>query len=229
MSASRSVARVVTMVMVVGTLFGSPLQAAHASRGKGVVAPAVKRTGNLIKNPGAEAGVSVKGGPVTLPNWHPNNSPAGVLYGAPGGFPDANTPGPPKRGKYFFAGGPLSATGGSTLTQNISFAKYASAIDAGRVSFTLKGWLGGYASDRDYAYVTVSFSDASGEPIASSRQIGPVTNTDRGDQTKFLVRTLQDGVPGLTRSVHIAITFVGLDGAYMDGYADNLSLVLSGI
>lgn len=228
MNASRSAARVVAMAMLLGTLFGSPLQAAHASRGKAMVAPAVKRTANLIKNPGAEGGVSLKGGPITLPHWSLNNAPAGVRYGAPGGFPDANTPGPPSRGKYFFAGG-ASGTSGSTLSQKISLVKYASAIDAGRVSFTLKGWLGGYATDQDYAYVTVYFDDASGDPVASSRQIGPVTHTDRNDQTELLVRTLQDGVPGLTRSIHIAVTFGRFDGAYNDGYADNLSLVLSGI
>jgi hypothetical protein len=230
MSASRSAARVITMAMVVGTLFGSPFQAAHASSEKAVGPAAVKKTKNLIKNPGAEAGNgSSNGSVVNVPNWtrYAGTAATAVKYGASGGFPDASTPGAPNRGHNFFAGGPSSASF-QGFEQDINVSKYRSAIEAGHVKVVLKAWLGGFGAGGDEATVILGFLDASGTTLDDGG-VGPVTNVDRHNQTKFLLRSQSGAIPQATRTIVVLIRFDYSDGSYNDGYADNLSLVLSGI
>jgi hypothetical protein len=232
MNRSRLVARVVTMAMVMGTLFGSPLQAAHASRGKSAGPAVVRKTPNLIKNPGAQSGTgSTDGSIVTVPNWSTYSDATVVQYGSPGGFPDANTPGPPQRGTNFFDGG-LNTLGlyplQTELQQTVRLGRFRAAIDAGRVSFTAKAWLGGYAADKDNARVYFEFDDAQMMDVGEA-SLSPVTRLQRQSQTKFLLRTSTGMVPKTARTVFISIVFIGLNGVSIDGYADNLSLVLSGI
>jgi hypothetical protein len=228
MRGTRSSARIVTTALVATTLFGSTFQVAQATRASQPAA--VKKTKNLIKNPGAEAGVgSSDGTTVPVPDWGRDDVGATpVKYGAAGGFPDAHTPGPPKRGHNFFAGGRDVSNG--TFFQKVSIAKYKNAINAGHVTFALKAWLGGFANDPDYAYVTLNFMDGNDDLVGSQTTIGPVSNTQRHNQTKFLSRSATGSVPGGAVSVFIVIRMTRVSGGpYNDGYADNLSLILNGV
>jgi hypothetical protein len=233
MKASASVSRVLMAAMVVGTLFVSTLHPAEAARGRaGLIPAAAKKTGNLIKDPGAESAMgSTDGSPVTIPNWSSDGVATVVKYGSPGGYPDANTPGAPQRGTNFFAGG-LNTFGVYPLTtelqQTIQLAKYKTAIGTGHVTFTLKAWLGGYATDADNAVVKVEFDDANQMDVGEAT-LGPVTKAQRHNQTKFLLRTINGTLYKTARTAFVTIDFTGVNGVDIDGYADNLSLILTGV
>jgi hypothetical protein len=231
MSSTRSATRIATTALVAATLLASTFQSAHALRrpGSGPRPGAVTKTKNLIKNPGAESGTgSADGSEVAVPNWVKSNAGlTEVQYGAPGGFPDSNTPGPPKRGENFFAGGPGNGPFSVNLTQHINITRYAAAIKAGKVSFVLKGWLGGFANDPDSIRLDLEASGTYGDADWVSVEI---TNTKRHNQTKFLLQTVTGKFPRGTKTIDVVIAFFGSDnGPYNDGYADNLSLVLTGV
>ena len=229
MSIPRSLTRIATAVLIVPALVGSSLQMAAAHRGATTPAPAkVKKTANLIKNPGAESGNgSSNGSVVHIPNWTTTGATA-VKYGATGGFPTAQTPGPTKRGTNFFAGGPHAAEDVESIMQTVALGTYGTKIDVGKVKFTLAAWLGGSGSDGDSATVYLTFYSAS-HAFLSGAAIGPVTNADRNNVTKFLSRTKTAAVPATARTVDIDVELDGVSGTYNNAYVDNLSLILTGV
>ena len=110
-------------------------------------------SGNLLVNPGAEAG---PGAPddsqaVAPPGWNVESTFTAVQYGASGGFPTAADGAALGGGANFFAGGPGGATSAATQVVDVSAA--ASEIDAGKVGATLGAALGGYASQTDHGTV----------------------------------------------------------------------------
>lgn len=184
---------------------------------------AVRWSPNLIVNGDAEFGDATASGydAVTIPGWQPHGLPTVVAYGAKG-FPTSRTPGPPARGKQFFSGGQL---GDSTLSQIVDVSKAASQIDNGAVAYILGGWLGGYKTQADNARVAATFYGASGATLGTAL-IGPVTAAERKNQTAFVYRQRQAGVPKGTRTIGIVLRNTRVTG-YDDGYADDLSLTLS--
>lgn len=199
---------------------GIAIPAALASSG-------VTRTTNLIKNGGAEIGVAAKDSATSVPaitSWTKTGAFTTVVYGAPGGFPDATVSKAIKGGKNFFAGGPTDPASGAT--QVVSVAGKATSIDRGKVTATLAGYLGGYSSQRDALTVTASFLDAAGVKLGSVK-IGPVTPAQRKGLTTLISRTAHKLVPAKTRSIEIRIRATRTDGSYNDGYADRLSLTLA--
>jgi hypothetical protein len=180
----------------------------------------------LIINGDAEAAAgSPDGNPVATPSWTVGGEATALQYGASGGYPQATDPGPANRGNNLFAGGANDAT--STLTQTISLAAYAAAIDAGHVTFTLSAYLGGFEGQEDNAVLSVSFQNGTTE--VGTGHVGPVTAADRGSVTGLLARTATGAVPAGTRSAVVTLTATRLEGTANDGYADNLSLALTGI
>ena len=162
---------------------------------------------NLIVNPGAEAGPGSAGGNdiEAVPGWVTTSSFTVVQYGA-GGFPNSTSPGPTDRGANFFAGGPGGAV--TTATQVINETVDAVQIDAGHVTFTLAGWLGGFQSQNDNASLTATFLNASQTSVGSAT-IGPVTATDRNATTGLLFETTSERDPRrhalhLRRTLHAA-------------------------
>src|SRR5438094_871826 len=71
-------------------------------------------------------------------------------------------------------------------------------------------------------------------PAASAAAAAPpgtlaspaVTAADRHDTTALLARSVTGAVPPGTRAIGVRLDLVRTDGAYDDGYADNLSLTL---
>lgn len=182
---------------------------------------------NLLVNPGAEAniGVSDKAHIVAPAGWTNNGAATAVKYGATGGFPTAQSPGPASRGNNFFAGGPTA--GSDDLFQNVNLTSIASSIDAGKITFSLSGFLGGINNQADDASVFVNFHDGSGAFI-SQVNIGPVSAAQRGNVTSLLFRSLTGTIPEGTRSAQVQIHFDYNAGTYNDAYADNLSFVANG-
>lgn len=181
-------------------------------------------TPNLIVNGDAEAAVgSADGLPVQTPGWTVTGDATAIKYGVDG-YAVATDPGPANRGLNYFTGGIAAA---STLSQTISLESYASAIAGHTVTFILSGYIGAYSGQLDNAVLTASFRNAGGVEL-SKASIGPVTADDLEGATGMLFRSTIGTVPSAARSVLVTLTMTRFEGNAADGYADNLSLALSG-
>jgi hypothetical protein len=180
---------------------------------------------NLLVNGDAESdtGAPSNSQVVKPTGWTTTGEFTAVQYGASGGFPDKNSPGPSDRGKNFFGGGNVAK---STATQTIDLSSGAQAIDSGGVRFTLAGWLGGYGSQDDNAQATVTFLNAAGSALGVGR-IGPVTAANRRSTTGLFKRSATGSVPVHARAARVVVTATRFEGTYNDGYSDDLSLVLN--
>jgi hypothetical protein len=182
---------------------------------------------NLLVNGDAEAGPgSPDGGVVPVPGWKPTGSFTAVQYDTPAeDYFKSSDPGPPNRGKSYFAGGPDSPS--SSASQEVDVASKAKAIDAGKATFKLAGWLGGWSTQEDNAVLTITFADANGSGVGTA-SIGPVTAADRQGKTSLIYKEATGSVPGGTRKIKVVLLMTRLEGVYNDGYADNLSLQVAG-
>jgi hypothetical protein len=145
-----------------------------------------------------------------------------VEYGA-GHWPTLVSPGPNQRGANMFIGGTQDD---ARITQIVDVANLAAAIDAGEVSYDLSAYLGGRDAEADMARISARFLDAAGD-LLDFGQIGPVTPTDRGNVTSLLLRSDAGELPVGTRAIEVTLVMTRLFGIDNDGYADNLSLVLT--
>jgi hypothetical protein len=178
---------------------------------------------NLIKNPGAEAGSGTDNDAVVkVPDWKQTAGFTSAQYAWSEGDLSATTPGPKKRGKNYFYGGPGAAR--STGTQTIALA--ATGYPAKGTTYTLSGWLGGYSSQGDDAILHVTFKSSSGKALGSA-SIGPVGPTERHDNSELLHRAKSGTVPAGSRSAVVELVLVRQSGSDNDGMADRLGLVLS--
>lgn len=182
---------------------------------------------NIIVNGDAESGLgSLSGNDIlAAPGWSTSNNFTVVQYNPSTGFPGPSSPGPANRGSNFFAGGPNTAA--SSAVQLVDVSTFAVLIDLGQVLFDLSGYLGGFTSHTDNALLRAEFLNAS-SAILGSASIGPVTASDRNDVTGLLFRSTSGSLPSGTRVIGLHLDATRLVGAYADGYADNLSLILSG-
>lgn len=179
---------------------------------------------NAIVNGDAESGPgSNTGDIVAVPGWTATGQLTAVQYGASSGYPTASDPGPANRGLNFFSGGPNSSL--STGTQVIDVSNISSNINLGLVTYTLSGYLGGYSSQADNAVLTASFQN--GGTILGNSAIGPVTPADRQQQTGLLLRSATGTLPTGTTSINFTLALTRLEGSANDGYADNLSFLVS--
>jgi len=219
----KAVLRLVTVAAVVAVL-ASTIQIGGAFA-------ATSSSPNLIVNPGAEAGAgSSNGGVVPVPSWQELTASTftAVKYGATGGFPTKSSPGPANRGKNFFAGGP-DGTESATAVQVVKLSKYVTAIQAGKATFKLQGWLGGLGSKSDSGFIEIDWKTGlrGHGTVTGSATLGPVTPAQRGDVTGLIAQATSGTVPKGTRSVLVQLSLLGSGGSYNHGFADNLSLVLT--
>ena len=182
---------------------------------------------NLIINGDAEAGPgSGSGNDVeAIPGWFTTSNFTVVQYGAPA-FPTSAISTTIGGGANFFAGGPDTFFS-SAATQAMNVSALASSIDAGSDLITLSGFLGGFDGQDDDMTVTATFLNGSSISLGMLT-IGPVTEPDRDGATTLLFRSISGEVPEGTRSIIVEMDATRFEGAYDDGYADNLSLVVSG-
>jgi hypothetical protein len=158
---------------------------------------------NLIKNPGAEAGVGQNNAGETgnVPGW--TNTAGQFGAAAYTGF-----------GVGWFSArskGPKASIG----TQTIKLP-----AGAARRKATLSGWLGNYGTNT--AQVRAQFTDAAGKALAALR-IGPDTTIGGADMA---FRTRSGTVPAGATTVVVVVTFTDHANYSLAG-ADDLSLVLS--
>jgi hypothetical protein len=167
---------------------------------------------NLIFNGDAESGIGSPGSYYTVPGWTTVNSFTALSYSNGGGYPTQTDPGPVNRGDVFFTGG---LDGGSSGSQIISLLPSFSEIDAG-----------GYFDQDDNASLSAVFRNGGGTGLGTF-SIGPVLAADRSNTTGLFARSTTGAVPIGTRDILVTLTMTRLAGAVNDGYADNLSLVLT--
>lgn len=180
---------------------------------------------NLIVNPDGELGAgSTNGDVLAVPGWTATGNFTVVQYGASGGFPTTLDPGPSNRGNNFFAGGPSNSFSSASQKLDVTFA--SATINEGEARFMLSGWLGGWLNHPDQTILQAHFLDGGGNDLGMA-SIGPVSNTDRNNSTEFQFRSVDGIVPIGTESVNLVLNMTRFAGSYNDGYADNLSLVLT--
>ncbi len=177
---------------------------------------------NLIKNPGADAGLGVTavGASGLVPGWTIAAGQFGAAsYTFPNGWFSARSKGPAKRGKNYFFGG--TTTEGVTAPASIGTQTIALPASAVGRKATLSGWLGNYGENR--TQVRAQFMDASGAVLSTVR-IGPAV-TIAG--TDMALRTRNGKVPAKTTQVKVSVIFSGGGANYKLAGADSLSLVLT--
>lgn len=167
---------------------------------------------NLIVNGDAETGVA---GWTGFDGYSLFQS---VDYGSNWVLP--SQPGPVDRGAKMFTGLTAQAAGFQTIALG-SLAGQA-------LHYELSGYLGGWAAQGDNALLYVSFLDAQDNEIGHAT-IGPVTPADRGNQTGLFLRTASGSLPASTASLMFSLSMERLGGGDNDGYADNLSFVISSV
>jgi hypothetical protein len=177
---------------------------------------------NLIKNPGAEAGLGLTqpGAFGSVPGWTVTAGQFGAAaYTGFGiGWFNTTSKGPKGKGKNYFFGGttPAATTVHASIgTQAIKLPGAAAGHQA-----TLSGWLGNYTSNT--TQVRAEFTNASGKLLSAIR-IGPDPTIGGADMA---FRTRHGKVPAGAVGVTIVITFTDHANYNLAG-ADNLSLLLS--
>jgi len=177
---------------------------------------------NLIKNPGAEAGVGQNnaGEVGNVPGW---TSAAGqfgaAAYNGFGvGWFSTRSKGPKTRGKNYFFGGTTPAATGAKATIGTQTIKLPAG--SARHKVTLSGWLGNYGTNT--AQVRAQFTDTAGKTLGALR-IGPDTTIGGSDMA---LRTRSGTVPAGATGAVVVITFTTHANYSLAG-ADDLSLVLS--
>ncbi|MDZ8033514.1 PEP-CTERM sorting domain-containing protein [Nostoc sp. DedSLP04] len=199
---------------------------------------------NLIVNGDAEQG---QGDPIgnavgtdipVIPGWIPINSFSVLKYGATGfeftnplgnivavsGLPDVNSAGPSLRGKNLFFGG--ANRGSSSASQVIDIPNLASIIDAGQGEYDLSAWLGGYDTDLDNVKLNINFINQNGQSLNTAFITSP-TPDERDNTTGLLFQSTKGFVPVGARQINVALDMNYVRGQVNDGYADNLSLVIT--
>ena len=176
---------------------------------------------NLIKNPGAEAGLGITAVDAygSVPGWTIVAGQFGAAsYTFPNGWFSARSKGPKNRGKNYFFGGTTTAAvqaPASIGSQTIELPAAAVGKKA-----TLSGWLGNYGKNR--SQVRAQFEDAAGT-LLSMVKIGPDVTIG---STDLSARIRSGKVPAGTEQVTIVVTFAGGGAAYKLAGADALSLML---
>ncbi|MEJ1935539.1 PEP-CTERM sorting domain-containing protein, partial [Nostoc sp. NIES-2111] len=198
---------------------------------------------NLIVNGDAEQG---QGDPIgntvgadipDLPGWNRTGSFSVLKYGATGftftnpfgnvvsvTLPSVNVPSPSNRGKNLFFGGADRAS--STAFQSINVTSLASVIDAGKAAFDLRGWLGGYETDRDSISLDITFLNQTDQSLGTASISAP-TPEQRNNITGLFLKSTNGSVPIGTRQINVVLNAVYARGRVSDAYADNLSLVIT--
>jgi hypothetical protein len=207
-------ARLAAALLGAATIFA----AATATAGTAACAVCGK---NLIKNPGAEAGLGIMAVDASgaVPGWTNVAGEFGAAsYAFPNGWFSARSTGAKNRGKNYFFGGTTRAS----VEAQATIGKQTVTLPAAAVgrTATLSGWLGNYG--KNTAQVRAQFEDAAGKLLSAVR-IGPDTTIAGTNMTS---RSRSAKVPAGAKQVTIVVTFAGGGVNYKLAGADALSLIL---
>ncbi len=178
---------------------------------------------NLVKNPGAEAGIGGNGYTVlAIPNWHTDAGYdfTAAKYGSPGGFPTKAESTRIGGGTNFFTcgNGP-----GNELRQTMRILGRNNPIDAGLIYYTFKARVATYGTQTDAGYLQlVGFTDST----LNTQTFNKVSQMVTGTNGRFRTLKMVDVMPANTRYLYLFLGGSRLEGDYCDAYFDNVSFVL---
>lgn len=196
--------------------------------------------GNLVRNPGAEAGPghtsTASASPNTVPpgwEWEifpPSNNPAQVgfvaaQYGSHGYFPSKAVAAVIGGGRnFFYAGYPPQR---SIAFQTIDLAGATAEIDGGGVKACLSGYLGSLRKNPDSSIaMALEFLGEDGSRLGQLA-VAPVRGVTL-TETTMLRRAAQGTVPRNTRQLRIVLTGQRpVSGGSIYGFADNVAVQLT--
>jgi hypothetical protein len=219
--------RMSAVVMMVGLV----------ATGSSVAALDVLPTGNLVKNPGAEANAggefftnrvpvnswtmvegaeasiqTIRYTPVVNGNAKDSRLPNQGLAAAIGG------------GRNFFGGWYPSRV--ASAFQVLDVSRAATDVDGGGVRACLSAYLGGSKGTPTSARATLEFLGEDDSRLGQI-QAGPVTRGHRRDLTTMLRRAAQGVVPANTRALRVTLTMESGGGPSNYSSADNISVALT--
>ena len=153
--------------------------------------------GNLVVNPGAEAGA---GSPdasqqLPLPGWTVESTFTAVQYGAPGFLTAADSTALVAESTSSPAG---PVVRWARRRRSSTWPARRREIDAGKVTATLSALLGGYATQTDYAALGATFLNAGGATLGAIRLVA-VSPGDRNSVTALVARSSSAPVPAERR------------------------------
>jgi hypothetical protein len=183
---------------------------------------------NLIVNGDAESNTAGNtSSNVVIAGWTDSGTMSVLPYdlqGTTNAYPTTEDPGPADRGNNYFYGGANAFS--SAITQTISVAHIRTLVDLETVNYDLSGYLGGLESQGDNMKLTARFLNAESTELGTA-EIGPVSNTDRENQTGLFFRETGGLLPSGTRSIELTLAASRVSGTEINAFADNLALVLS--
>lgn len=161
-------------------------------------------------NPWAEMGPgSSDGSVVAVPRWTETTGTTftAVQYGVSGEFPAGDRPGT-DRARNFFAGGPNADS--AVAVQTIDLSAFRSAIKAGTAKFNLQGWLGGFSSQEDSAFIELDLKNTKGSLVGASATLGRATAEQRKDLIGLLKQSTSGTVPKKAKTAFLQLShFLG--------------------
>lgn len=195
--------------------------------------------GNLVDNPGAEAGPATTSTSTPAPNtvppsWEWETVPprrgtdvgfVAARYGSHPYFPSTAVAAAIGGGRsFFYAGYPPQR---STAFQTIDLAGATTEIDGGGVKACLSGYLGSLKKNSDSSIaMALEFLSADGAPLAQLA-VAPVRGATL-TETTMLRRAAQGAVPRNTRQLRVVLTGQRpQSGGAVYGYADNIAVALT--
>ena len=183
---------------------------------------------NLIVNGDGESNTAGNtSSNVVIAGWSDSGAMSVLPYdlqGTTNAYPTSGDPGPADRGKNYLWGGANAFS--SAITQTISVAHIRTLIDLETVNYDLSGYLGGLGSQGDNMKLTARFLNSEAAVLGTA-EIGPVSNTDRENQTGLFFRETGGLLPSGTRSIELTLASSRVSGTEINAFADNLALVLS--
>jgi hypothetical protein len=187
-------------------------------------------SGNLLKNPGAEAGPATPDNAeaaLAVPAWETTGGFFAAAYGAFRWAPDPKDRTKGSGAKFFV--GCLAAPGQTvnlgTATQVVSIARWAKAIDKGSVQLKLSAELGGYNGTENLATARATFLGASGKAVGKRVALKGPTYYQRQGVTRVEPRSATKPVPKGARSLQVTLTG-SRTGAGPCGFVENVGAVL---
>jgi hypothetical protein len=203
--------RVRSLAASVGTVLAATALLATGPVSAGTPTP---YNANLVRNPGAQAGIPG----TSVPRWEEDDGFEVIRYGDPGAPSKAH-------GDSFTGGTQLFSTGEYDTTfdlcpdalQFITISGRNRAIDAGNVRLRLKARLG-TADPSHVASVTLQFRDGNNHAIGSLMTLGPVSTSNT-----LVARSRSRIVPRKARILRVQLQG-GLEAPDCKAYFDKIDV-----
>ncbi|CAF4635513.1 unnamed protein product, partial [Didymodactylos carnosus] len=136
------------------------------------------------------------------------------------------SPGPDDRGQRYLYGGPGSTL--AVINQVICIPSLSPYTINQTLSYNFSGWLGGYGTEGDSSMLMLMFVDANDNAdYTNFKYLSGPDAAARNNISSLQLSSVTGRVPLGTVYVVLQVSAVQPVGPYVDGYADQISFVLS--